>query len=472
VTLGGAMLRGLEISSQLALLYSLALALYYLALIVFGFAETLRSLRSLPWQESRRQMRSPGTPGVSLIAAAYNEEAGIVQSVRGLLMLDYPEFEVVVVNDGSKDRTLELLSREFDLYPVSRREDERVPTTRIVGVYESRTHPNLVVIDKVNGGSKATTVNAGLNYARHGLVAIVDADCVFEPDALLRAVRPFQREPGKVLGVGGSICIANGCRIEAGRVVERGLSRNVLARIQTVEYARSFLLGRMAWSRAGGLLIVSGAFGVFDRAAVLEAGGFLSESKGEDFELVMRLHRRMRDARRPYKIEFLPDPICWTEVPETVRVLRRQRVRWHQGLLDTLWRHRHMIARPRYGVVGMVAMPAFILFEALGPLVELFGLVVVPLAAALGLVDARNALSILLVAMGLGAAFSASAVLLDDLAFRRYRPLDLVTLVLAALAEGIVYRQITVWWRVKATWDYVRGRQHAWGAMERRGLGR
>ncbi len=296
---------------------------------------------------------------------------------------------------------------------------------------------------------------------------------MLDADSLLRAVRPFMRDPVRTVGVGGTIRVANGCTVRPGGLVGAGIPGGLLARIQIVEYMRSFLFGRMAWSWANGLLIVSGAFGLFDRRAVLDAGGYATNTLGEDMELVVRMHRILIDSKADYRIRFVPEPVCWTEVPEKLRDLRNQRMRWHKGLLDVLWRNRRMFGRPAYGAVGMFAMPCFFVFEVLGPLVELSGLVLIPLFWFFGVLNAEMAFSLIVVVGCMGLLFSMFAVLLDDIAFRSYRRVrDLVSLVSAAILENFGYRQLTAWWRVRATWDYLQGRRSGWGAMERRGLGR
>jgi len=459
--------------SDTFLLYSCLLGVYYAMLLVFGFLETMRLVRGVPWQETRRRMESPLTAAISLVVPAYNEGPGITATVGSLLALNYPEFEVVIVNDGSTDKTLETLIEGFDLYQVWRPYVPRIPSKPVRGVYESRRHKNLLVVDKVNFGCKADAANAGLNFARHPLVAITDGDCVLDTSSLLRAVRPFVRDPNRTVAVGGTIRIANGCEIAHGRIERPAMPRGLVPRIQAVEYMRSFLLSRMAWSWAGGLLIVSGAFGLFDRNTLLEVGGFATDTLGEDMELVARLHRRLSDAKIDYRIRFVPEPVCWTEVPETMRVLRGQRMRWHKGLLDVLWRNRRMLGRPRYGTVGMIAMPCYLLFEVLGPLVELSGLLLIPVFWAMGKLNGEFALELILLVGGLGIMFSMMAVLLDDIAFRSYRRTkDLVALATAALAENLGYRQITAWWRVRASWQYLMGHRSGWGNMERRGLGK
>lgn len=465
--------RAVEVLSDLFLLYSCALGVHYAALLFFGFLETLRLVRGVPWQETRRRMQSPLTPPISLVVPAFNEGPGIAVTVRSFLALNYPEFEVVIVNDGSKDNTLETLIETFDLHQVWRPYVPRIPSQPVRGVYESLKHKNLVVVDKENLGCKADAANAGLNLARHPLVLITDGDCILDASSLLRAVRPFVRDPQRTVAVGGTIRVANGCEVVAGRVVKDEMPHGLVSRVQALEYTRAFLLGRMAWSWVNGLLIVSGAFGLFDRRALLEAGGFATDSLGEDMELVVRMHHQLRKAKADYRVRFVPESVCWTEVPETWRVLRKQRVRWHKGMLDVLWRHREMFGRPRYGAVGLLALPSFVLFEVLGPIVELTGLLLIPLFWAMGELNTGIALALIFLVGGLGIAFSLSSVLLDDIAFHSCRRVrDLVGLGTAAVLENFGYRQITAWWRVKATWEFLRGQRSGWGNMERRGLGK
>jgi cellulose synthase/poly-beta-1,6-N-acetylglucosamine synthase-like glycosyltransferase len=274
------------------------------------------------------------------------------------------------------------------------------------------------------------------------------------------------------VATGGSVRIVNGCKVQAGRVTKIRLPWRLLPLIQIVEYLRGFLFARMGWNGLNALPIISGAFGVFDKRLILRAGGYAKDSLGEDFEMVIRLHRYIGDHRLPYRLRFVPDPVCWTEVPETLRVLRRQRSRWHRGLLDTLLRHRPMIGRPRYGPVGMLALPAFLLFELLGPVVELLGYLVVPIAYVAGILNVHALMAFLALAFLLSILLSMFAVMLDDLSFRRYvRARDLALLIFVGIVENLGYRQITVWWRVWAFWEYWRGAS-GWGQMERRGLSR
>ena len=460
----------LEWYSAFILLFFFAINSYYLVLTVAGFWRTLRVFKEVRRPDQRRLLRSPLTPPISVLAPAFNEEANVVDNVRSLLMLDYPLFEVILINDGSRDRTLGRLVDAFDLRRSARSFDRVVPCKAIRGVYESPTYSNLVVVDKENGG-KADALNAGLNLSLYPLFSAIDADSILESDALLRLVRPFVDAPGVTIAAGGVVRVANGCEIHGGRVHKIRLPRRPLPLIQIVEYLRAFLFGRMGWSTGNSLLIISGAFGLFEKRAAVLAGGYATDSVGEDMELVVRMHRYRRERRQPYRIGFIPDPICWTEVPVNFRVLRRQRTRWQRGLIDTLVRHRAMIGRPRYGTVGMVALPGFVMFEMLSPLVELSGYILMPIMWALGLMSPAGAWIFFVLAIMYMVLVSALAVVLEDIAFRRYPSvLDLGRLLIGAVLENFGYRQLTVWWRVRAFWEYLRG-DLSWGAMERKGMG-
>jgi cellulose synthase/poly-beta-1,6-N-acetylglucosamine synthase-like glycosyltransferase len=454
----------------LMLLYFMGINSYYLVLTVAGFWRTRRTVQELQRPDQRRLMRSPLTPPVSVLAPAFNEETSVVDTVRSLLMLDYPIFEVILVNDGSKDGTLERLVAAFELKPSARSYELTVPSRRIRGVYESSAYPSLVVVDKVNGG-KADALNAGLNLALYPLFCAIDADSILEADALLRLVRPFVEAPGVTIAAGGVVRVANGCDIRGGRVRQVQLVRRLLPLIQIVEYLRAFLFGRMGWSSGNSLLVISGAFGLFDKRTALQAGGYATNTVGEDMELVVRMHRLLHDRKQQYRIGFVPDPICWTEVPESFRVLRRQRTRWQRGLIDTLWRHRGMMGRPRYGTIGLVALPGFAVFEMMSPIIEFAGYVTLPLLMLLGYLDLSYACAFMLLSILYSILVSILAVLLEDITFRRYpKPSDMAVLVCAAVLEHLGYRQLTVWWRVRALWEFWRG-DLSWGVMERRGVG-
>jgi cellulose synthase/poly-beta-1,6-N-acetylglucosamine synthase-like glycosyltransferase len=411
--------------------------------------------------------RLASPPLVSIIMPAYNEELTIVQSVRALLALDYEPHEIVVVNDGSSDGTLDLLVRTFQLVPAPLAFVQPLATAPVRGIYRSIRDPGLVVIDKENGGCKADASNAGINAAAGALVLVIDADTVLEPDALSRAVLPFL-EDARTIAVGGHVAISNGCRIDAGRVVEVSLPRSWAARFQIVEYMRAFLLFRAACGQANALPLISGAFGLFRRDAVVAVGGFDRNAIGEDMDLTIRLHAYR--GRRPdrFRIAFDPHPLCWTQAPEDWTSLRSQRCRWRRGLLQALWRHRRIIGNPRFGTVGLGALPYVAVFEGLGPLLETTGYIVTTVAALLGLLDWHQYRVLVLASLLFGAAATLLAVLLSDIATRRYmRGRDLFLLIGAALLENCGYRQLNSWWGCVGTVQAVVGKS-GWGAMKRR----
>ncbi|MCS6881577.1 MAG: glycosyltransferase [Oscillochloridaceae bacterium] len=460
----------LLVANTLILGYFLLLQGSYLILLLISSMAILRYRHIVADEHWRSIIQSPLTLPISLIAPAYNEERTIIESVRSLLSLEYPEYEVIVVNDGSRDSTLATLIEHFQLQPIPARIEYAIPCQPIRHVYRSARYPRLVVVDKENGG-KADALNAGIIMASHPLFCAMDADSLLEGNALLRITRPFLEHP-ETVAVGGIVRIANGCQVEQGKVKAVGLSRNPLVIFQHVEYLRAFLFGRVGWSALGALLIISGAFGVFKRQAVLDAGGYRHDTVGEDFELVVRMHRRLREQKRAYRIVFLPDPVCWTEAPETLRVLGRQRNRWQRGLIDTLKIHRRMTLNPRYGRIGMVAMPYFVIIELIGPVIEMFGYLFVTMAFLLKLINLPFFLLFLTLAILLGALLSVASVTLDEIAYHRFPRLSqLLILVAFALLEQFGYRQLTVWWRIRAFVDYWRGNK-SWGTMERKGFAR
>jgi cellulose synthase/poly-beta-1,6-N-acetylglucosamine synthase-like glycosyltransferase len=408
-------------------------------------------------------------PAIAVLAPAFNEEVTIVESVKSLLALHYPDFEVIVVNDGSKDATLQRVIEHFGLSPVERYFDLAVTHQPIRGLYASPRLPRLLLVDKDNGG-KSDALNAGINVARAPLFCSIDADSLLESDALLRAVRPFIEEPTQTVAVGGTIRLANGSRVEAGRVVEVKLPRNFLALVQIVEYLRAFLMARLALSRMQVLTIISGAFGLFRRDLVLEVGGYSHGTVGEDMELVVKLHRLMRDRKLPYRVEFIPDPVCWTEAPEDVRVLGRQRARWQRGALETFSRHKDMLFNPRYGRIGFLGFGQVLVVDLLGPVVEVLGYVLVPLLYALGLLAVEYLLAFLAITFSFGVFVSVATLILEEIELRRFpRARDLAVLTAVAIAENFGYRQLSNFWRVRGLWQFLR-KQQGWGTMSRKGF--
>jgi cellulose synthase/poly-beta-1,6-N-acetylglucosamine synthase-like glycosyltransferase len=450
------------------LVYFLLVNGWYLLLLASAGYEMREYVLLARGRARWRLMGSRAAPSISMLAPAYNEAATIAESVRALLALYYPNLEVVVVNDGSKDTTVQVLMETFDLAPIHPIYQKRIRSKDIVGLYRSRLHPNLVVVDKVNGG-KADALNAGLNLATGELVCAIDADTLIEPDSLQRMVGPFLHR-NDVVAAGGTIRIANGCVVENGRVTRARTPRQLIPGCQVVEYLRAFLFGRLGWNRLGGNLIISGAFGLFDRQAMMEAGGYEHATVGEDMEIALRLRRNGYEKKGPHQIAFVPDPVAWTEAPESARVLGRQRDRWHRGLADVLWRHRGVMFNPRYGSMGMVVFPYFVIVELMAPVVEFVGLMGLLLGLVIGAINLPFAILFFLVAYGLGAVLTVMTLVLEEASFHRYDSFaDRALLVLWALVENLGYRQLTVLWRLQGIWKYLRGSK-SWGAMERKGF--
>ena len=450
------------------LVYFLALNSFYALLLVLSIPEICEQTRLAEDDDFQRLMQSDALPPITILVPAYNEQKTIEASVTAILALHYRNYEVVVVNDGSSDATLEALRHAFDLYEVPRTYPETIPTKPLRALYRSRARTKLVVIDKENGG-KADSLNAAINASRFPLVIAVDADTLIEPDALLRLTRPFLLGR-RIAAVGGTVRVANGCLVKHGQVLDARVPRGLLPGVQVVEYLRAFLFGRLGWNRLGGNLIISGAFGLFRKDHLLAVGGYDATSIVEDLDLVVRLHRYLRSRKVRYEIPFIPDPVAWTEVPESLRVLARQRGRWQRGLVAAMWQYRGMLFNPRYGRVGLIAVPFYTFGEMLAPLVEVFGYVIIVAGLIAGVVNVSFALLFILVAWGYGMLLSLWAVVLEEVSFHRYRRLgDLARLVLFATLENFGYHQCAVWWRLRAFFTR-RGRKHVWGEMTRRGF--
>lgn len=454
------------------------LVLYYLAYNVLFIALVARAggaiAAELAWPDSMTRdltFANPLTPGVSVLVPAHNEEAGIKQAVIALLELRYPIVEIVVVDDGSKDGTAQILVDEFAMVPTVL---EANPDVEQEGAtfetLRSTRHPGLVLVRKESVGRRSDAVNAALRVSSHELVCMIDADSLLEPDALLHVVQPFI-DDDRVVAAGGVVLPSNGARVHRGRIVSTQIPRHLVVRTQVLEYLRAFLVGRSGWSSMNGLLIISGAFGLFRRQAVLDLGGLDPTSLAEDADLVVGVHKMMRDRGEAFRVVFLPEPVCWTEVPSTLKVLAKQRKRWSQGLGELLWKYRGMIGRPRYGVLGLVTMPYFLMFELVGPFIEVIGLATVVIGFVTGvlplpLLAIYVGASVLLAVLG-----SLAAVLVEEVSFARYpRRRDVLALILAAIAEPFWFHFLHSWWRTVGLVRALRRTESGWGEMTRAGF--
>jgi len=463
--------------------YSLVINSSFVILTVLATVASVREARRAEFAGFDETFAEPNPIGVSIVMPAHNEAASIVASVQAMRSLRYPEFEVIVVDDGSTDGTAALLVDTYDMVEAPLVVSDSVPVLGpVVNTYVSpRGDTSLVLVRKANGG-KADALNAGLNVARKELVCMVDADSLLDPEALLHVTRPFADDPVHVVAAGGVVRVANGSIVSNGRVIKARMPRRILPTIQVVEYVRAFLIGRAGWSQAGGLLIISGAFGVFRTSAVHEVGGLATDCIGEDAELVVRLHRHIGDTRDSARVVFVPEPVAWTEVPEDFGTLARQRRRWHRGLTEVYSRHKSMMFRPRYGFIGMVTLPWFWLFELMAPVVELVGLVYFGAVmtrwglehygvAQTDLVQGWVVVLLFACATSYAIAVSVFALLSDELSFGRYSSItDQLRAVAGALGEHLGYRQLTAWWRMQGMVAALRGSKAVWGDMKRHGF--
>lgn len=456
-----------EIITWLMVAYFFAMHGIYLMLTLLATQALVRNQR---WREieSLPLAYSALSPPISVLVPAYNEEATICATVQSLLQLAYAEFEVVVINDGSQDGTLQVLKDRFDLLPLPEADRVQLPTQAVRGIYRSARHPQLRVIDKGNGG-KADSLNAGINAARYPLFCGVDADSILQRDSLQKVVQPFLRSP-EMVATGGTIRAANGCNVRGGDLLQVDLPRNPWALFQVMEYLRAFLFGRLGWSSVNAMLIISGAFGLFRKQTVIDVGGYRTHTIGEDMELIVRIHHVMRAQQRPYRIEFVPDPVCWTEVPEDRQTLRHQRVRWQRGLSESLSTHWGLMFSRHGGWPGWVAFPYMVVFEWLGPVVELLGYAWTFTAWSMGLISWSAFLVFLLVAIGLGVLLSVAGVLLEQLSFQMYPKVrQLLRLVMVAVLENLGYRQLNAWWRIVGLYRWLTQKEGQWGPMKRKG---
>ena len=452
--------------NYISLFYVLTISTIYLIQLISASLGLREYSRSLKYTDYARYVFSDNMVPISVLVPAYNESATIVDNTRNLLSLDFGHYEVIVVNDGSKDNTLELLKDAFHLIQIDQPYKRSIPTQEVRALYRSADYPNLVVLDKENGG-KADALNAGINVSMYPVFVSIDADSILERSSLAKIIYAFMIDP-KCVAVGGIIRIASGCEIVDGELREIDLSNKPLLMLQTNEYLRAFLTGRIGFHKMGMLLIISGAFGAFNKQLVIDAGGYTPKCIGEDMELVVKLHRHMLRGKRAYSIKFLPDPVCWTQPPDTLRDLKKQRKRWHIGLIDTLLRHRDMAFRPEYGRVGLLCLPYFWIFELIGPVFEVMGYISVPLSFILGVVDLHFMLSFFLVAVLYGIILSVGALLMEENTFRKYpRISQIMKLFLYAVLDNFGYRQLNTIFKVEAMVGY-RKNKSSWGSIQRR----
>lgn len=454
------------------LTYSLVLLSCYIFIAAFSMGEIRNYLRKNSFTDYGVLAGSRQAPSISILAPAYNEGANIIENVRSLLSINYTNLEVIIINDGSKDDSLSKLIEVYDLYKADFFINGQIETKEVRGVYRSRkvVYRKLIVVDKQNGG-KADALNVGINVSSNDYIVCIDVDCILEQDAILKLAKPFlENTKERVIATGGVIRIANSCIVENGRLLKVKLPRQFLPRVQTLEYIRAFLLGRMAWSRLNGLLLISGAFGAFDKEIVIKCGGYNHKTVGEDMELVVRMRRYMQENGIAHKVSFIPDPLCWTEAPSTFKILGRQRNRWTRGTIETLQIHKVMFFNPKYGLLGMISYPYWFFFEFLAPLVEFFGFIAFIVFACFGLVQWSFFLGLLLFIFSFGFLYSVFAILMEVLTYNQYKTnRNLLLLILTAFLEPLIFHPFVVWSAIKGNIDLLR-KKNSWGEMTRKGF--
>lgn len=461
-----------EIIIWIFLFYSIAILLIYSWVGIYAYGAVSRYKNDNTFTDYNLIATNANAPTFSVIAPAYNEGMTVVENVRSLLSLYYHNLEIIIVNDGSCDDSLQQLIEAYALESIPFFVQGDIETKKIRGIYKSKNSAfkKLIIVDKENGG-KADALNVGVNISSGDYIVCIDVDCILEQDALLKLAKPFLEQTDKrVIACGGAIRLANNCRIENGKVVDINLPKSWLGRTQALEYIRAFVLGRMAWSRASGLILISGAFGAFDKQIVLACGGYDRNTVGEDMELVVRMRRYMEEQKLRYEVVNIPDPLCWTEVPESREVLKKQRNRWMRGTMETLWKHRKLMFNPKYGRLGMISIPYWFFFEFLGPLIEFAGYMVFIIFLFLGIINWPFFFALFALVISSGILYSIYAILVDLVSHQVYsKKQDLSTLIFTAILEPFYFHSIVVMASVRGVADYFR-KQHSWGEMKRQGF--
>lgn len=454
--------------------YAIAAITSYIILTLISAVETREYLRKNEFVDYKDIMSSDMSPSISIIAPAYNESLNIVANVRSLLSSHYVNYEVIIINDGSHDNSLELLIDAYDMVPYNLLYDQKIPTKPLrAGVYKSKNpaFEKLIVVDKENGG-KADALNMGLNISNSQYVACIDVDCLLLEDALQRMIKPFLEDnDDKVIAAGGVIRIANGCIIREGKLIDVNFPKNLLVQAQILEYIRAFLLGRMAWSRLNGLLVISGAFGIFDKQIAIDVGGYDTHTVGEDMEIVVRMRRHMEELGKEYKVTYIPDPLCWTEAPDNYKNFISQRNRWTRGTIETLNKHKKIGFNKKYGAFGLLSYPYWLVFERLAPIIEAVGIVYFSILLYLEIINWKFAVIFLISAYLFSMVFSIIAIYTEELTYNQYKKKGTgYKLILLTFIEPIILHPFVLYAAIKGNYDYYFNKKKKWGKIERKGL--
>ncbi|MBK0370016.1 glycosyltransferase family 2 protein [Flavobacterium agrisoli] len=455
------------------LYFSSTYILVYLLLAIFSYAAILKHIRFQKYLEERTLFKSNHLMGVSVVAPAFNEGLNIVYNVHSLLSLTYPKFEVIIVNDGSTDDSLSKLITEFDLVKVNFYYREEIPTAKVRGHYKSKNpiYAKLLVVDKENRKSKADALNAGINSSKYPLFLCTDVDCILKQDTILKLAKPFMEHNRRVIATGAGIRISNSCEVKDGFLIKVHYPKEWLPRFQELEYVRAFLFGRMAWSKINGLLLVSGALGMFDKEIAVKSGGYWHKSLGEDMELITRMRKYMYDSNQKFLIRYIPESLCWTEVPSTKTILIRQRVRWARGLIQTLYLHRKMFFNPHYEKTGFLILPYFFFFEFLVPILEVTGILVILISLVFNLLNIENLLWMSLTVYLFYLLITFISIAIDEILYKTYASAsELIKLIGVAIIEPLVYHPLCLFAALKGYWHFFNQKEQNWGVMTRKGF--
>ncbi|GAA3595563.1 glycosyltransferase [Flavivirga amylovorans] len=464
----------LQILHYLFFGYAFTAITSYIILSVISGKETIEYLKKNSFVNYKDILSSTMSPSITIIAPAYNESLNVVENVRSLLSNHYVNYNVIIINDGSTDSSLEKLIEAYDLEKIDFIINHKIKTQSLrAGVFKSKNpaFEKLMVVDKKNGG-KADALNMGLNISKSKYVACIDVDCLLLENALQKMIKPFLEETSaKVIATGGVIRIANSCIIRGGKLIDVNLPKALLVQSQILEYLRAFLLGRMAWSRLNGLLVISGAFGIFDKEIAIAVGGYDTQTVGEDMEIIVRMRRYMEEKNEKYRVSYIPDPLCWTEAPDNYKIFISQRNRWTRGTIETLKKHRKIGFNRNYGSFGMLSYPYWLIFERLAPIIEVVGIIYFAILVILKEVRWEYALSFLMLAYIFSVLFSIIALYSEELTFHQYKKKGTgYKLVLLTALEPFVLHPFILYAAIKGNYDYYFNKKKKWGVMQRKGL--
>jgi cellulose synthase/poly-beta-1,6-N-acetylglucosamine synthase-like glycosyltransferase len=478
--------------------YGCTMLFMYALLAMLSLRGIMKFQRKNSYVDYTKMLQSPLAPGISIIAPAFNEAVTIIQNVRSLLTLNYPRFEVLIVNDGSTDDTLQKLIDEFELVQVDFAYNERIKSQPVKRLFKSSNsaYDKLVVIDKVNGKSKADASNAGINAAAYDYFLCTDVDCIIEKDTLLRMIKPFMdeehnkiKETGdpcpecgyvhviedsvRVIATGATLRIANSCEIDEGVITRVRPPEKWLPRFQEMEYLRAYVLGKMGWSVINCVPNVSGGLGLFDKEIAIKAGGYDGKSFAEDMDMVTRMCTYMIDNKLKYAIRYIPTTQCWTEGPPNMKVFSRQRTRWGRGLAEIVTMHAKVIFNPHYKKLGLVVLPYTLFFEFLAPIIELSGILYYIYLIITGNINWHYAMILLAFVYLYSIMITTLAILWDQKTYQYYKTWgEVIGLALMAFIEPFVYHPLIVFFALRGYWFFIIGKKSNWGNMQRQGFGK